>query len=102
PKINCNRNTREIKVLTQFVYDETLVRIFSILRKIAEKSKTWIRRGQLCTEVNFHVFRFVSVRRIMLNNRKDHLIQFAGLYFFTSVLVNLNSSFNSFINTLFC
>src|SRR5690606_37927399 len=85
---------------SKFIFDKTFVWIFHILWKVTEKCKTRIRSWQLCTEFNLYIFCFVSWWRVVLNDRKHHLVQFAGFYFFASVVINLNCRFYGFENTL--
>lgn len=74
-EIHINRNAIEVEMLSQFVFDESSIRVFHILWKVCKENKLRHRGRQLSAEFNLYVLSFGCWRRIVFNNRKHHFVE---------------------------
>ena len=59
PDENIHRYSMEVPLGTDFIFEETLVRFFYILRQVGEEYERWHAHiGQLHTVFNFDIFAF--------------------------------------------
>lgn len=65
----------EIKIASQFILQEPLVRVLDVLWQVTEECKRGALCRELSDELNLDVFAFCSRWRIILNLRKHSLIE---------------------------
>ena len=92
------RYASEAKFFPELVFRKAFVRLFYVLRKVAEEYKLWRWRRQLHAILYLDVFPFDCRRWVVLNNRQHHLIEFASRDTLSAVVVHSYSSFYRFVS----
>lgn len=64
-KEQANRNASEVKILSQFVFQEALIRLLNVLRQVAKECKRWRRGIYLGDVLDLDVFSFDRRRWIV-------------------------------------
>lgn len=100
-EVDVDRHAMEIPHLPQPILNETLVGVAYVLGQVAEEDELGITCGELGNVFDFNPFAFYRWGRILLlDNRKQLFVEFAGRDMAAASLVDLLGGFQHLEDTL--
>lgn len=100
-KIYFDRNALEVPMFADLVFEETLVRIYNILREITEECKGRVSYRQLGDVFDTDYLVLVHWWWRVLNDRQQHIVQLGSGNLAGTIVIYLNGGFQYLIYTLF-